>query len=141
MTQVNRNRLASAIAAALLCSAVATAADDPPANSAAGPAAAPAATTAPATSTPNSFESALINGKAHIDFRYRFETVDQDGFDNDAYASTLRSRLNYLTSDWNGFTAFAEAANVSILGQSTCTTARRTAPPTARSWRTRATRK
>jgi hypothetical protein len=89
MTKVNRYRIASAVATA----------------------------SAPGTPAPNSFESALINGKVHIDFRYRFETVDPDGFKNDAYASTLRTRLNYLTGDWHGFTAFAEAANVSILGQ------------------------
>ena len=121
MTKVNRYRIASAVATALLCSAVATAADTPPASPAATPASTPAAAPAtasdPGTPVPNSFESALINGKAHIDFRYRFETVDQDGFEDDAYASTLRTRLNYLTGDWHGFTAFAEAANVSILGQ------------------------
>jgi hypothetical protein len=118
MTQVNRNLLAGAIAAALLNCVAASAADTAPGS----PAPVPAVTSAAApnaagTPAPNSLESALINGKAHIDFRYRFETVDQDGFNDDAYASTLRTRLNYLTGDWHGFTAFAEAANVSILGQ------------------------
>jgi len=118
MTQVNCHRLASAIAGALINCAAAGAADTAPSPTTAAQPAAPA--TAPGvqgTPAPNTFESALINGKAHIDFRYRFETVDQDGFGNDAYASTLRTRLNYLTGDWHGFTAFAEAANVSILGQ------------------------
>jgi hypothetical protein len=126
MTQVNCHRLASAIAAALINCTAASAADPAPGPAAAARATAPAVTqtlepaaapSVPGTPAPNSFESALIDGKAHIDFRYRFETVDQDGFGDDAYASTLRTHLNYLTGDWHGFTAFAEAANVSILGQ------------------------
>lgn len=69
---------------------------------------------APAT---NDFVSALTGGKVHFDFRYRYEQVDQQGFDLDAYASTLRTRLNYTTAAWNGLTAMLEAANVVVLGQ------------------------
>ena len=36
---------------------------------------------------------AFTNGEAKVSFRYRFEFVDQDNFDNDAEASTLRGRL------------------------------------------------
>jgi hypothetical protein len=58
----------------------------------------------------------VTGGKAHLDFRYRLETVDQDPFSKDATASTLRSRLNYLTGEWHGFNAFLEADNITALG-------------------------
>lgn len=60
--------------------------------------------------------SALTTGNAHLDFRYRLESVDQDPFDKDATASTLRSRLNYQTGELYGFSAFLEADNVTVLG-------------------------
>ena len=53
----------------------------------------------------------------HFDFRYRYEQVDQQGFEDDAYASTLRTRLNYTTAEWNGLIAMLEAANVLVVGQ------------------------
>jgi hypothetical protein len=74
----------------------------------------PAATAAPAK--PVTFVDAVTGGKAHLEFRYRLESVDQDPFADDALASTLRSRLNYATGDWHGFSAFMEADNVSVLG-------------------------
>lgn len=55
-----------------------------------------------------SFTEMFTQGKAGVAFRYRFEFVDQDSFDENANASTLRGRLNFKTSDWNGFGAFAE---------------------------------
>lgn len=60
--------------------------------------------------------SALTGGKAQLDFRYRLETVDQAGFDRDATASTLRSRLNYQSGDWRGLSTFVEADNVAVIG-------------------------
>lgn len=51
---------------------------------------------------------AVADGKAAVELRYRYEFVDQDGFDENANASTLRLRLNYETADWRGFSAFAE---------------------------------
>jgi len=116
MTQVNAARLLSIAIAAALC-ATATQAADTPATPAVAPAAAPTAPTAPAAAAPNSFESALMGGKVHLDFRYRYEQVDQDGFEDDAYASTLRTRLNYTTAEWHGLTAMLEAANVLVVGQ------------------------
>jgi hypothetical protein len=108
MTQVKcASILGIAIAAAL--SATAGRATDAPG----APPAAPAATAAPAG---NSLESALTGGKVHFDFRYRYEQVDQQGFDDDAEASTLRTRLNYTTAEWNGLTAMLEASNVSVIG-------------------------
>jgi len=60
----------------------------------------------------DSLADAFKNGKTDISFRYRLENVDQDGFDEDATASTLRTRLNFKTEAYNGFTFFIEADNV-----------------------------
>ena len=78
---------------------------------------APATTGAPAA--PATFVDAMTGGKAHLEFRYRLETVDQDPFADDAVASTLRSRLNYQTGEWNHLSAFLEADNVTVLGNDT----------------------
>lgn len=58
---------------------------------------------------------AITNGKATIDTRYRLETVDQDGFDEDATAQTLRTKLKYTTADFKGFSAVLEVENVLVL--------------------------
>lgn len=55
-----------------------------------------------------SIANAVTSGKAHVGVRYRFENVDQDGFDEQAYASTVRLRLNYLTGNWRNWSAFGE---------------------------------
>jgi hypothetical protein len=109
MTQVNNATILSTAIAAVLCAVGARAAD--------APAAAPATAATPASPPMNSFESAITGGKVHFDFRYRYEQVDQQGFPDDAYASTLRTRLNYTTAEWYGFTAMLEAANVLVVGQ------------------------
>jgi len=57
-------------------------------------AAAAAQAAEPAAPAATDLYSALTGGKARLDFRYRLETVDQDPFDKDATASTLRSRLS-----------------------------------------------
>lgn len=120
MTQVKRIKILAVAVAAVLATASAQAADAPTA----APAAAPAAASAPATAAAaapapaaNSLESALMGGKVHFDFRYRYEQVDQQSFERDAYASTLRTRLSYTTAEWYGLTAMLEAANVTTLGQ------------------------
>ncbi|MCX7545469.1 alginate export family protein [Marinicella gelatinilytica] len=51
-------------------------------------------------------------GEASLSFRYRYELVDQANFAKDANASTLRTRLNYKTADYNGWRFFIEADNV-----------------------------
>lgn len=55
---------------------------------------------------------AFSNGDANLSFRYRYEFVDQVGFDKNANASTLRTRLNFKTADYKGFTFFVEADNL-----------------------------
>ena len=99
MTQIKASRILSVAIVAALCATAARGAD------------------APAAPAMNSLETALTGGKVHFDFRYRYEQVDQQGFDNDAYASTLRTRLSYTTAEWNGLTAMLEAANVLVVGQ------------------------
>ena len=47
-----------------------------------------------------------------VDLRYRFETVDQDTFDRDASASTLRTALSYISPEWKGWSIFLQAENV-----------------------------
>lgn len=56
--------------------------------------------------------SAITSGKATISGRYRYEHVDQDNALKNANASTLRLRLNYRTSQWKGWSAFAEFDHV-----------------------------
>ncbi|HMB59460.1 MAG TPA: hypothetical protein VKN35_06095, partial [Xanthomonadales bacterium] len=56
----------------------------------------------------DSITEAFTEGEGHIKFRYRLETVDQQYFDENAVASTLRTRLNFRTADWYGFGAFVE---------------------------------
>lgn len=60
----------------------------------------------------DSLSEAFSNGSSDISFRYRLENVDQDGFSESATASTLRTRLNFKTEDYKGFTFFIEADNV-----------------------------
>jgi len=67
------------------------------------------ALTASAQESATSLAEALASGDAGLNFRYRYEYVDQDGFSDNAHASTLRVRLNYKTgtwANWSGFTEF-----------------------------------
>ncbi len=62
----------------------------------------------PIVAEDHSIRSAVAGGDAGINLRYRYEFVDQDTFDEDANASTLRLRLNYQTDTWDNWSAFAE---------------------------------
>jgi len=55
-----------------------------------------------------SLAGAISSGKANVSFRYRYEMVDQDGFSEDANASTVRLRLNYKTGTFKQWSAFGE---------------------------------
>ena len=59
---------------------------------------------------------ALQNGKAGVTLRYRLENVDQDNLDDDANASTLKSRLSWDSGTYRGFTAGIEMDNVTAIG-------------------------
>jgi hypothetical protein len=59
--------------------------------------------------------SALINGKVSANFNLRYEAIEQDNTPKDADAFTLRTRLNYSTGTFNGFSAVAELENSTAL--------------------------
>ena len=62
--------------------------------------------------TNNDFATALTAGEFSLGLRARYEFVDQDGFDEDANATTTRLRLNYRTAKWNNWSAFVEFDHV-----------------------------
>jgi len=64
-----------------------------------------------------SFADSLTGGTAHLNFRFRYETVDQDGIGKDAKAPTLKTRINYKTESYNGFHIFLEADDLSYFGE------------------------
>ncbi len=59
---------------------------------------------------------AVSGGEAGLELRYRYEVVDQTGITDRAKASTLRTRLNYTTGDYNGFNVFLEFDDISAFG-------------------------
>ncbi|GAB3270167.1 alginate export family protein [Parahaliea aestuarii] len=58
----------------------------------------------------------LTRGDLEMDLRYRFEYVDQDNFDDNAEASTLRTRVGFTTAAWKGLSLMAEVDNVTAIG-------------------------
>ncbi len=68
----------------------------------------------PAMAEDTDFMSALKDGKASLSFRYRMEDVSQDT-KNDAMANTLRTRLNFQSGAYKGFSGFVEFDQVSEL--------------------------
>ncbi len=72
---------------------------------------------APATAqAEDAFMDALTGGKVSFSARARYENVDQDGFDKDADAYTLRTTLGYKTGTFHGFSGFVEFEDVTDLG-------------------------
>jgi len=63
-----------------------------------------------------SLPEAIAEGKADLSFRYRLETVDQDGIAKSAAASTLRTRLGWRSARLEGWDALIEMDDVSYLG-------------------------
>ncbi len=61
----------------------------------------------------------FTKGTPGIDFRYRLETADQDGLPLNSTASTLLTKLHYSTASLNGFSGYAEFANVTVIGKET----------------------
>jgi hypothetical protein len=54
----------------------------------------------------------VTRGSAGLDFRYRYENVDEDGLSRTASANTLRSRLTLTSASFGGVSALAEVDNV-----------------------------
>lgn len=61
-------------------------------------------------------EDAIKGGKLDLNFRYRFENVDDDARPEEAHASTLRSRLTYTTKTFSDFQVGIEVDDVSVIG-------------------------
>ncbi|MBL37771.1 MAG: hypothetical protein CMP07_05120 [Xanthomonadales bacterium] len=59
---------------------------------------------------------ALAASRWGLDFRHRIELVDEDGFSDNARASTLRTRLNLKTGSYEGLQAFIEFSDVREIG-------------------------
>lgn len=59
---------------------------------------------------------ALTQGSAWLRLNYRHENVDQDGFAQEANASTLRSVLGYRSGVWRNFSGTLEFEDVSVVG-------------------------
>ena len=72
----------------------------------------------PARAAEQEQSKAGLNSDGHLDlnFRYRYELVDQDGFAKDAHASTLRTRLAYRSPDFSSFRFLIEFDNVRPVG-------------------------
>lgn len=62
------------------------------------------------------FVDAVTKGRFSLGLRYRFEDVEQDGFDDPGRASTLRTTLGYRTGWWSGLAAFLQVEDVHDLG-------------------------
>jgi len=71
---------------------------------------------AAADEEPANLGEALTHGKAMVNLRYRFESVDDDNFADNGLASTLRAALGYSTREWKGFSITAEIQSVLDLG-------------------------
>ena len=73
--------------------------------------------TAAILSAPSAFSadsdvsSALTDGKLSANLNLRYEGVSQDNDAKDADALTLRTRINYTTGNFNGFSAAVEIEN------------------------------
>ena len=58
----------------------------------------------------------FTQGSVGVNFRYRYEYVDQDGFNDEAKASTLLSKVTYTSAPYAGFAFLVEGTNVHFVG-------------------------
>lgn len=63
-----------------------------------------------------SVANAVENGTVNVSFRYRYELVDADGFDKDANANTLKSRLTFAPTFNDDWSAIVEVDDVRHIG-------------------------
>ena len=72
----------------------------------------------PVLAETNESKTQLIDSiKPYGDFRYRLETVDQEGRPRDATASTLRIKAGFETTEWEGLSAKLEAEGIVNIGE------------------------
>lgn len=69
----------------------------------------------PGNDVSNVFQ-AFRDGRFALGFQYRYEHVDQDGFDSNANASVLRTRLTFDTARTRGFSLTLEADDLRTIG-------------------------
>jgi len=60
--------------------------------------------------------AAVAGSTVNLNFRYRFEAVDDDAFDKDAWANTLRSRLTVAPKAVRDFSVLLEVDDVRHIG-------------------------
>ncbi|MDX2437669.1 MAG: hypothetical protein QNL88_11530 [Acidobacteriota bacterium] len=65
---------------------------------------------------PVTLGDAVTRGKLSLNLRYRYEGVDQTGFEENGQASTLRTALGYRTLWWHRLAAMIEFENVVNIG-------------------------
>ncbi|GHE91711.1 alginate export family protein [Thalassotalea profundi] len=65
--------------------------------------------------TIDNIAKAVTDSNVNINLRYRVETVDQEGIEKDATASTLKSRLTWATAPINKITFNVEVDNVTAV--------------------------
>ncbi|WND03769.1 alginate export family protein [Temperatibacter marinus] len=61
-------------------------------------------------------EEVFVKGTPVVNIRYRMESVDQEGIDRNALASTLRTKLGYKTGAYKGFSGYIELENSFVIG-------------------------
>ncbi|GAA5139969.1 alginate export family protein [Thalassotalea piscium] len=66
-------------------------------------------------STIDDIAKAVKDSTVNVNLRYRLESVDQDGIDKDAIASTLKSRLTWKSGPINNLTFNVEVDNVTAI--------------------------
>ena len=63
------------------------------------------------------FADGLRDAKLDFNVRYRMETVDQDGIEKDARASTAKARLSWIMPSSEGFSMGLEGDHVFVIGE------------------------
>jgi hypothetical protein len=58
---------------------------------------------AAAAESSDDFDALMTEGKVKLDFRYRYEFVDQENISEEANAHTLRTRLGFQSGSFRGF--------------------------------------
>lgn len=66
----------------------------------------------PVTQASDDPATLMEDGTVGLSFRYRYEHVDDDGFTEDADASTLRSRLSFQSGNYRDFSFFVEVEDI-----------------------------
>lgn len=64
----------------------------------------------------DTFRKAAADGETKLNFRYRYEYVDQEGIDKDAGASTLLARLTWNSGAISGWKVGVEADYIALIG-------------------------